>query len=233
VCGCSRADGPAAQATTRGRPPAQPRTNRRKLRTTIRQEGRSLTTKISTLHDGVERPHVYANTYTRERLSDGSERLRVGLRGGHAVALRRLAALLPPPYKLLYVLHTSRTGAVLGRYESDVLDGPEVEAALARFGNFFAEDARHDIWLHSAGGGTLVLDRHNVLNAYGPLDEFETALQRAGIAPGAGPQLPSPHALHYHAAWDDAEQEATRAFGWRITPLRPEDRQFDDSVRTS
>lgn len=157
----------------------------------------------------------------------------MGLRGGHTPALLTLTALLSPPFKLLYVLHTSRTGAVLGRYESDLLDGPDVEGVLAKFGRFFAEDARHDVWLHSAGGGTLVLDRHNLLYAYGSLEEYERTLKMFGVQPGELPNAPAPHALHYHEAWDAMEREAARTFAWRITPLRPEDRQFEDPAQAS
>lgn len=82
----------------------------------------------------VEHAFAYDNTYVRERLTDGGERLRIGLRGGHSAVLRVLGAALSPPYRLLYVLHTSRTGAVLGRYESPGLDGPNVEALVRRFG---------------------------------------------------------------------------------------------------
>ncbi len=174
----------------------------------------------------VEHPFAYADAYARERWADGTERLRIGLRDRHATVLRRLVAALRPPYKLLYVLHTSRTGAVLGRYESAVLDRPEVERHLAQFGAFFGGDARHDVWLHSAAGGTLVLDRYNVLYAYGPLADFERVLQAAGVSAGPAPEVPRPYALHYHAEWDTAERDAIRAFGWRVTALRPEDEQF-------
>jgi hypothetical protein len=155
--------------------------------------------KISALVRGVERPHAYPNVYAGEQIA-GGERLRVGLRGGHAAAL---------------------------------LDGPDVQAALDRFGAFLAGDARHDVWLHSAGGGTVVLDRFNMIYEYGPLDDFAALLERGGVRRGALPEVPYPHALHYHEMWDGAERDALAAFGWRITPLRPEDVQFDDPRRAS
>ena len=188
--------------------------------------------KISALVRGVERPHAYPNVYAGEQIAGGA-RLRVGLRGGHAAALLALAAVLAPPYKVLYVLHTTRIGAVLGRHESDLLDGPDVQAALDRFGAFLAGDARHDVWLQSAGDGTVVLDRFNMMYAYGPLDAFAAVLERGGVRRGALPEVPYPHALHYHEMWDGAERDAVAAFGWRITPLRPEDVQFDDPQRAS
>ncbi len=196
-----------------------------------------MTTKITrvsgTLEAAVEHPFAYADTYARERLADGTERLRVGLRARHAAVLRDLVAALAPPYKVLYVLHTSRTGAVCARYESDGLDRSTVERSLAQYGAFFEGDARHDVWLHSAGGGTLVLDRYNLLYAYGPLSAFERVLRAAGVGVGQAPEVPRPHALHYHAEWDAAERAAIRTFGWRITPLRAEDGQFRDPTQAN
>lgn len=196
-----------------------------------------MTPKISRLsgtpEQPVEHPFVYPDTYAREHLAGGGERLRIGLRDHHAAVLRQLAAVRPPPYKVLYVLHTSRTGAVLGRYESDALDGPGLERVLAEFGAFFAGDARHDVWLHSAAGGTLVLDRYNLLYAYGPLGAYERVLRAGGVLPGRAPEVPRPHALHYHPEWDAAERAALGAFGWRITGLRPTDEQFQHPAQAS
>ena len=176
----------------------------------------------------IEHSFEYTNTYAREALG-GSERLRVGLRGGQAHLFRLLGAALAPPYRVLYVLHTSRTGAPLGRYESPDLDGPEVEALERRFGAYFAGDARHDVWLHSLPDcATLVLDRYNLVHAYGPLDALERQLRGAGVAPAAAwaaPEVPSPHALHDHPEWDAAERALLAALAWHRKLLRPEDVQ--------
>jgi len=78
-------------------------------------------------------------------------------------------------------------------------------------------------------GGTLVLDRYNMVYAYGPLDRFERILRGGGIqlvAEWAAPAVPYPHALHYHGEWDATEEEVLRAFEWRRTPLHTEDVQF-------
>ncbi|HET7552556.1 MAG TPA: hypothetical protein VFK04_14795 [Gemmatimonadaceae bacterium] len=199
------------------------------------REDERLTVKIhrvtGTPAHPVEHHFEYANTYVRERLDTGVERLRIGLRGGHSVVLRVLGAALAPPYRLLYLLHTTGIGAPLGRYESPDLDGPDIESFSHRFGRFLAEDARHDVWLHSMTdeGGTLVLDRFNMVYAFGPLEKFERILDGGGIqavAEWAAPQVPYPHALHYHREWDAAEREILEAFEWQRTPLHSEDVQF-------
>jgi hypothetical protein len=142
----------------------------------------------------------------------------------------RLGAALKPPYRLLYVLHTSRTGAPLGRYESPDLDGPDIEDFTRRFGAFIAEDARHDVWLHSRpDGGPIVVDRYNMTYAYGPLDRIASILKRTGmaeVASWAAPRVPYPHALHYHTEFDATEIELLSAFRWARKALRAADVQF-------
>jgi len=87
----------------------------------------------------------------------------------HDRCLRALIPNLMGPFQLLYVLHTTRTGAELGRYESPELSAEAVQAFLGRFGRFLFEDARHDCWVRSHGdGATIVSDRHNLIYAYGP-----------------------------------------------------------------
>ena len=146
------------------------------------------------------------------------------------MALKVLGAALQPPFRLLYVLHTSRCDAPLGRYESPDLDGPDVEAFFQRFGPFLAEDARHDIWLHSRyTGGPVVLDRYNMVYAYGPLDAFAGILTKGGIpevAEWAAPTVPYPHALHYHSQFDPLEAALLAHLSWHRKPLHPEDVQY-------
>jgi hypothetical protein len=46
------------------------------------------------------------------------------------------------------------------------------------------------LWLHSHdGNATIVLDRHNLIYTYGPLDGFERALIGAGVQRGELPQV--------------------------------------------
>ena len=131
------------------------------------------------------------------------------------------------PFQLLYVLHTTRTGAELGRYESPELTSGDVEDFLSEFGQFFCQDSRHDLWVRSHDDdATIVFDRHNLIFAYGPIERFERELQSLGAREGE-PAVLGAHVHHYHPAWDDMERRVLRYFEWRITPLRPSDVQFD------
>jgi hypothetical protein len=73
---------------------------------------------------------------------------------------------------------------------------------------------------------TIVLDRHNLIYAYGPLEQFEEALRSSDAHVGEPADLGT-HLHHYHAVWDDMERRILRRFDWQISPLRPPDVQFD------
>src|SRR4051794_15004365 len=108
-------------------------------------------------------------------------------------ALEALTSHLRGPFQLLYVLHTTRTGAALGRYESPELNAAAVHKFLQSFERFLSEDARRDFWIRShTDDATIVLDRHNLIHAYGPLDAFESALRDLGVQAGAPPSIPDP-----------------------------------------
>jgi hypothetical protein len=185
-----------------------------------------MTVKIEALVDEIPQTFQYGNVFAREDVG-GQARLRVGLNEDQDACVLTLATGLSGPFQLLYVLHTTRTGAELGRYESPELTADAMEEFLRQFGRFLREDSRHDLWVRSHDDdATIVLDRHNVIHAYGPLDAFEAALQSLGARRGE-PAVLGAHVHHYHAAWDEAERRVLRSFEWDIKPLRPSDVQFD------
>jgi hypothetical protein len=187
-----------------------------------------MTDKVQHFVEGQLKTFHHANTFAREQTT-GPERVRIGPRGGQRYLFGTLASVLGPPYKLLYVLHTSRTKAPLGRYESPWLEDEELTAFLDRFGQFITEDARHDLWVLGGGGsGTIVWDRHDLMYAYGPIAPYVTLLEAAGFREG-WPSWPVPHAHRYNAEWDQAERDILGAFEWDRTPLRTEDEQYRDS----
>jgi hypothetical protein len=105
-----------------------------------------------------------------------------------------------------------------------------VQAFLHQFGRFLCEDSRHDLWLRSHDDdATIVLDRHNLIYAYGPLQALEAVLKSLGVRESESPTVPDPHTHHYHQEWDQTEEEILRHFDWHLKPLRPADVQFDDS----
>jgi hypothetical protein len=182
--------------------------------------------KIEAMAGDLAQAFAYGNVFAREQVK-GVPRLCIGLDKAQDATLAALAERLVGPFQLLYVLHTTRTGAELGRYESPELAVDAVQDFLCHFGRFLSEDSRHDLWIRSHDDdATIVLDRHNLIYAYGPLGEFETVLRALGAKPGESPVVPEPHMHHYHQVWDGAEGEILRHFDWHIKPLRPADVQF-------
>jgi hypothetical protein len=181
--------------------------------------------KIEALVGDVEQPFEYGNVFSREVVR-GVSRLRIALDDAHGRCLWALTSLLIGPFQLLYVLHTTRTDAALGRYESPVLNVEAVEAFLDRFARFLSEDSRHDLWIRSHGDdATIIFDRHNLIYAYGPLDAFESRLRHLGVRAGSPPSIPDPHVHHYHAERDGDERAVLQAFDWVVKPLLESDVQ--------
>jgi len=92
-----------------------------------------VSTKIEAFVDNTARAFNDPNEFVRERTS-GPERLCIGVAEAQDRCVLLLATTLAGPYKLLYLLHTTRTGAPLGRYEGPEMDHQEVEEFIHTFG---------------------------------------------------------------------------------------------------
>jgi hypothetical protein len=98
-----------------------------------------MATKIVALVGNVEQPFEYGDVFTRDVVR-GVERLIVAVDQEPNRWVQLLCSHLTGPFQLLYVLHTTRTGADLGRYESPELSAEAVQAFLDSFGRFLSED---------------------------------------------------------------------------------------------
>lgn len=154
----------------------------------------------------------------------GPTRLAISSPASPIALLEEFSSTLPSPLFLLWVLHTPRTEAPRGRYQSEPLENEDVIVFLRSFGAFFEQDARSDIWVHSHEPATLVYERHGLIYAYGPLERFQRVLKDHGFEAG-NVLIPSPHAHNYHAELDGAEEAVASALHWTATPLHPEDEQ--------
>jgi hypothetical protein len=185
-----------------------------------------ITRKIDALVGSAETRFEYGYTFGRE-IVGGETRLKIGFDSAQDACVRELASGLLGPFQLLYVLHKTRTRTELGRYESPVVSIAQMHQFLLRFGPFLAQDARHDFWLRSHDDdATIVLDRHNVIYAYGPLKAFEAVLLSIGAHSHRLPRIPDPHVHYYHDEWDDSEREVLAALSWIRKPLRDSDVQY-------
>ena len=180
--------------------------------------------KLGSMSGDVITPFRYSSRFQIEKTT-GPDRLRIGLDEAQISLLWKLALTLATPYFVLYVLHTSRCGNQLGRYQSPALDFQALNGFMAEFTEFLTNDARHDLWVHSPdSGATLVWDRHDLIYAYGPLDQFRAVLKES-LQEAEVESPPCPHVHMYHAEYDDSERRLLRHFQWSRSPLLPGDEQ--------
>jgi hypothetical protein len=138
----------------------------------------------------------------------------------------KLAAVLPEPFGILYVLLVSRRNNDLGRYQCpSPCRREEMESFLREFKEYFESDGRHHIWVASIpASATLVYDQHNVIYAYGPLAQFKKILLGEGLTENPI-SFPAPHAHNYNPQFDGQEQEVLEYCHWRKSPLTPNDEE--------
>lgn len=171
---------------------------------------------------GAEAPFRHPTVWVREPTS-GPERLRIG-GGEHSIdTLLALGRSLAEPVFVLVVLRVPRVGDG-AKLESEALSHRQAVGFLNEFRELFQNDARAQVWLGATiGGGLLVLDEHDLIYGYGPLEDFEEALAIRGYTRG-DPCIPDPHEHHYNEGLDGLEVRLREWWGWRrILPLEHED----------
>jgi hypothetical protein len=154
----------------------------------------------------------------------GVERLVIAPGRGPVALLRELLALLPEPVWVLYVLITPRSEAPPGRYQSATAHTREEAAALLdRFENYFELDGRHNLWLAAPPAGQLVMDRHEVIYAYGPIAEMAALLKEKHFAEVEAIRVPVPHSHHFHEEMDEDERAVLEHWEWAHSELQETD----------
>jgi hypothetical protein len=161
--------------------------------------------------------------YDFQTLSNGTERVRVGVPGADTLVVKTLAAVIEPPFYLLYVPTIPRGQGEPGRYQSPQLTREEVEGFLARFIDYLSSDGRFELWIHSpSDNATIVWEKHNLIYAYGPQEQFVSALRAIGFTQGEL-TLDFPHTHYYRPEFDKDAAAALEFFEWNRTPLQPGD----------
>jgi hypothetical protein len=179
--------------------------------------------KLGTVRGGVDVAWGYEPSYARQVVG-GVERLVIAPGDAPVGLLRELLALLPEPVWVLYVLITPRSEAAAGRYQSaQAHKREEVLALLDRFEDYFANDGRHNLWLAAPPAGQLVLDRHEVIYAYGPMAEIVGRLKEKHFAEVETIRVPVPHSHHFHEEMDGEEREVLGYWEWVESELQETD----------
>lgn len=153
------------------------------------------------------------------------ERIVSGVPGGDPGVFERLVTSMSEPIMLLYILHTPRGEAEVGRYQSPELSMKDFRSFVAKYHAFLKGDARFDIWAHSQlSQATVIWDRHNELFGDGPIQHFATDLSALGFTEGVVHRLEA-HQHHYREELDHLARQLIVEYAWIYSPLRPEDEQ--------
>jgi hypothetical protein len=169
--------------------------------------------------------HSYPPVFRMPAAGAKSQKIVAAVPASDPQIFLRLASCLKEPLFLLYVLHTCRGEAELGRYQSPKLSFQDVAGFINEFKQFLSADSRFDLWVYSPEQeATVVWDRHNLIHAYGPLDRYASELNALGFTPG-DPAMPGPHTHHYRPELDALAKQLIARFSWAYSPLRPEDEQ--------
>jgi hypothetical protein len=168
-------------------------------------------------------PFAYPNVWQQEKTT-GPDRLVIAPASGQIELLRKLLGILPEPFGILYVLLVPRGDVEPGRYQSPTpASRAEVDAVLTRFSDYLENDGRHHLWVMSLpAAATLVYDNHNVLYAYGLLEDFKAVLRQNGLHEDEV-QIPSSHSHNYNVEYDRTENDMMALWEWRYFPLAEEE----------
>ncbi|MCC6907888.1 MAG: hypothetical protein IT430_08120 [Phycisphaerales bacterium] len=176
------------------------------------------------LQSGADVRHRHENVWLRQP-TRGPDRLVIGPSGDHVRLMKQLMEAMEAPFVLLYVLAVPRTSEhAAGRYESPWMhERGEVSQLLDEFREYFENDGRHQVWIIGDGNKSqLVYDQHDLIYAYGPLNDFATALRTAGFREGE-PRVPVPHSHHYNHEYDGEESRLIETREWKWFPLKEQD----------
>jgi hypothetical protein len=165
----------------------------------------------------------YGNIYEIEQTT-ANQRLQIGPTGNQIDLILQLADNLNPPYFILYVLIVTRLGNEYGRYESPTIDTKEELADfLIEYKEYFETDGRHHIWIGTYdNSGLLIYDQHNVIFAYGHLDNYISFLTLNGFKEQEF-TFPTPHIHNFHDDNDVYEERILKHWDWDISPLGEND----------
>ena len=168
-------------------------------------------------------PYHHPNTWTREQ-TGRVERLIIAPSSHHIDLMMRLLDCMQGPFGILYVLTVSRRDHDQGRYQSkQPFEKPILLSFLEEFREYFEQDGRHHLWAFGIGDKSqIVYDKHNIIFAYGPLDDFEHVLGQEGLTRDNF-DYPAPHVHLYHEEFDDAEDRILSEFEWKLFPLQEQD----------
>ena len=179
--------------------------------------------KLGSHSNSESQEYHYSDIYNVEQNSS-YERIVLGLTQSHIDTMLDLIGVCNGPFYILYVLHTPHS-CEQGRYQSGELTYNEVSTLFNCYKDFFENDGRHDIWIHSPETNTtIVYDRHNLIYLYGFTGDHLHIIDRMGLKKESV-NIPCPHVHCYNSEYDNFEPKLINEYRWKRTPLHEADRQ--------
>ncbi|MDO7887395.1 hypothetical protein [Hymenobacter cheonanensis] len=172
-----------------------------------------------------DKPHDYGQVYMLESYPAYS-RLKIGASANATELLLHLSDCMSPPFFCLYVLVIAPSDSQAGRYQSPLITNrADLVDFLLEYKPLLESDGRHHLWISAPeANATLVYDKHNVIYAYGLLQEFAAHLQKLGYTE-AEFDYPYPHAHNYLPENYSKVEELLHYWEWQHFPLQEVDEE--------
>lgn len=158
-------------------------------------------------------PVVQEDRFQHQSIS-GVRRILISTSGDPLELMSKLLGIYASPYRLSYFIVSASEGTQASKYELSGLSADELASILVRYREFLRTDARHHLWVHATGGGTLIYDEHDWIYAYGSQSEISTYLGGLGFVESA-PEIPFPHLHNEPRENDSVLSELLSAFDWK------------------
>ena len=174
-----------------------------------------------------EQRFTYGKVFARQNRK-GTPVLRIAADTEQIRLLELLMEDMREPLWLLYILLVPRADeGQPGRYQSaDQFTKAEARAFLERFRLYLESDGRQSLWIKSVDSpDLLVYDKHNLVFAYGAVEQWAERLNHLGWqeVPEKDLHIPAPHMHRYHGLFDDDARKLLSDFNWVHSPLRESD----------
>lgn len=165
----------------------------------------------------------YDKIYEEEKTINGG-RLKIGTSLDQTILLGDLLTCLDPPFFILYVLIIDSDGYKSGRYESPVLETlDDVLSFLNNFKDYLESDGRHHLWVGTIdGSGQLIYDQHDVIFAYGPIEQFKEKLSQEAFKEIEF-DFPYPHVHNFHSENNNELKRLLNFWDWDRYDLEESD----------
>jgi hypothetical protein len=180
--------------------------------------------KLGTISIDEDKEYKYRNEYAIQK-TKGPERLIISTCESYIDLAYDLIENIADKFGILYVLTVSRIDNRPGRYQlADMVNKKELEMFCTKYSKYLESDGRHHLWIASTYSNDLIVyDHHNVLYAYGDIEQYIEILEHKNFQKVNEILFPCPHTHNYNRENDITENEIISSNKWMYFPLEKSD----------